>query len=80
MALQLAWYQTRREFTATYETVLTRIFGHGRTETLRTFTNESRAWVLAMETDQWWLNVCCNLFLSPISRLNTYFFNRLGMH
>ncbi|KAI0331918.1 acyltransferase ChoActase/COT/CPT [Cubamyces sp. BRFM 1775] len=48
MALQLAWYRNRGEFTATYETVLTRLFKHGRTETLRTFTNESRAWVLAM--------------------------------
>ncbi|KAH9903022.1 acyltransferase ChoActase/COT/CPT [Cubamyces lactineus] len=48
MALQLAWYRTCGEFTATYETVLTRLFKHGRTETLRTFTNESRAWVLAM--------------------------------
>lgn len=48
MALQLAWYKTRGEFTATYETVLTRMFKHGRTETLRTFTTDSRAWVLAM--------------------------------
>ncbi|KXN88606.1 Carnitine O-acetyltransferase, mitochondrial [Leucoagaricus sp. SymC.cos] len=48
MALQLAWYRTRGEFTATYETVLTRMFKCGRTETLRTFTNDSRAWVLSM--------------------------------
>ncbi|KAA1467647.1 acyltransferase ChoActase/COT/CPT [Dentipellis sp. KUC8613] len=48
MALQLAWYRTRGSFTATYETVLTRIFDHGRTETLRTLTVDSRAWVLAM--------------------------------
>ena len=57
MALQLAWYRTRREFTATYDTVLTRIFRRGRTEALRTFTNESRTWVLAMDNDRWWLNV-----------------------
>ncbi|KAF8907306.1 acyltransferase ChoActase/COT/CPT [Gymnopilus junonius] len=49
MALQLAWYRQRGEFTATYETVLTRMFKHGRTETLRTFSRESRAWVLSME-------------------------------
>ena len=48
MALQLAWYRTRGEFTATYETVLTRLFHHARTETIRTFSRESRAWVLAM--------------------------------
>ncbi|KAI0359864.1 acyltransferase ChoActase/COT/CPT [Trametes cingulata] len=48
MALQLAWYRTRGEFTATYETVLTRLFKHGRTETIRTLSADSRAWVLAM--------------------------------
>ena len=48
MAIQLAWYKTRGEFTATYETVLTRMFKHGRTETLRTFSRESRRWVLSM--------------------------------
>ncbi|KAG6813949.1 hypothetical protein H0H92_005204 [Tricholoma furcatifolium] len=48
MALQLAWFRTRGEFTPTYETVLTRMFKHGRTETLRTLTRDSRAWVLAM--------------------------------
>ena len=49
MALQLAWYRTRRFFTATYETALTRLFQHGRTETIRTLSADSRAWVLAME-------------------------------
>ncbi|KAI9060650.1 acyltransferase ChoActase/COT/CPT [Trametes sanguinea] len=48
LAMQLAWYRTRGEFTATYETVLTRLFKHGRTETIRTFTTDARAWVLAM--------------------------------
>ncbi|KAJ7593323.1 acyltransferase ChoActase/COT/CPT [Mycena floridula] len=48
MALQLAWYRTHGEFTATYETVLTRMFNKGRTETLRTFTRDSRAFVLGM--------------------------------
>lgn len=48
MALQLAWYRYRGEFTATYETVLTRMFKHGRTETLRSFSRESRLWVLSM--------------------------------
>ncbi|KIY44052.1 acyltransferase ChoActase/COT/CPT [Fistulina hepatica ATCC 64428] len=48
MALQLAYYRRTGEFTATYETALTRMFRHGRTETIRTFTRESREWVLAM--------------------------------
>ena len=48
MALQLAWYRTRGDFTATYETALTRLFKHARTETIRTLTADSRAWVLAM--------------------------------
>ncbi|KAI0775213.1 acyltransferase ChoActase/COT/CPT [Trametes elegans] len=52
MALQLAWYRTRGEFTATYETVLTRLFKHGRTETIRVLTADSRAWVLAMMDPQ----------------------------
>ena len=48
MALQLAWFKTRGTFTATYETVLTRLFDRGRTETIRTLTADSRAFVLAM--------------------------------
>ena len=48
MAIQLAWYKAYGEFTATYETVLTRMFKHGRTETLRTFSRESWRWVLSM--------------------------------
>lgn len=48
MALQLAWYKLRGDFTATYETALTRAFHRGRTETIRTFSVASREWVLAM--------------------------------
>ncbi|KAI1797126.1 acyltransferase ChoActase/COT/CPT [Ganoderma leucocontextum] len=48
MALQLAWHRTRGEFTGTYETALTRLFKHGRTETIRTLSADSRAWVLTM--------------------------------
>ncbi|TFK70341.1 acyltransferase ChoActase/COT/CPT [Pluteus cervinus] len=48
MVLQLAWYKARGEFTATYETALTRMFHKGRTETLRTLTKDSRRWVLSM--------------------------------
>ncbi|VDB83729.1 unnamed protein product [Peniophora sp. CBMAI 1063] len=48
MAMQLAWYKLRGEFTAVYETVLTRLFDRGRTETIRSYTTDSREWVLAM--------------------------------
>ncbi|TDL25783.1 acyltransferase ChoActase/COT/CPT [Rickenella mellea] len=48
LAIQLAWYRTRGSFAATYETALTRMFKHGRTETIRTFSTNSRAFVLAM--------------------------------
>ncbi|THH07379.1 hypothetical protein EW145_g3423 [Phellinidium pouzarii] len=48
LAMQLAWYRTRGTFTATYETALTRLFQHGRTETIRTLTTDSRTFVLAM--------------------------------
>ncbi len=48
MALQVAWYKTRGEFTATYETALTRMFNKGRTETIRTLSTDSRAFVRAM--------------------------------
>ena len=50
MVLQLAWYKAGGEFTATYETVLTRMFKNGRTETLRTLTRDARDWVLSMVT------------------------------
>lgn len=61
MAIQLAWYRTRGEFTATYETVLTRMFKHGRTETLRTLSRESRLWVLKMLDPR--SDVRCSLFI-----------------
>ncbi|KAJ7678921.1 acyltransferase ChoActase/COT/CPT [Mycena polygramma] len=48
MMLQLAYYKAHGAFTATYETALTRMFKRGRTETIRSFTKESRAWVLGM--------------------------------
>ncbi|KAF5392293.1 hypothetical protein D9757_001455 [Collybiopsis confluens] len=48
MAMQLAWYRTMGTFTATYETALTRMFDKGRTETIRTLSVESRAFVLGM--------------------------------
>ena len=48
MALQLSFYRNQQRFTATYETGTTRAFYHGRTETIRSLTNESRALCVAM--------------------------------
>ena len=48
MALQLAWYKLCGSFMATYETALTRAFNKAWTETIRTLTEDSRAWVLSM--------------------------------
>lgn len=50
-ALQLAWYRDQGYVTATYETAGTRGFLHGRTETVRSVTSESRAFVKAMLDD-----------------------------
>ena len=67
MALQLAWYRMRGEFTATYETALTRLFKHGRTETIRTLSTDSRAWVLAMADSQCPVRPRCTFRLIPLS-------------
>jgi carnitine O-acetyltransferase len=48
MALQLAWYKNQGYFTATYETASTRSFKHGRTDVIRTLSDDSVAFVKAM--------------------------------
>jgi carnitine O-acetyltransferase len=47
-ALQLAWYKDQEYASATYESASTRGFLHGRTETIRSVTTDSRAFVKAM--------------------------------
>jgi carnitine O-acetyltransferase len=47
-ALQLAWFRDQGYVSATYESASTRGFLHGRTETIRSVTSESRAFVKAM--------------------------------
>jgi len=49
MALQLAYYRKHGELVATYESAATRKYRHGRTETARSCSNESKAFCLAME-------------------------------
>lgn len=49
MALQLAYYRDYGKFSLTYEASMTRLYREGRTETVRSCTIESSAWVKAME-------------------------------
>ncbi|CAF1988912.1 unnamed protein product [Rotaria magnacalcarata] len=49
MALQLAHYRDSGHFNLTYEASMTRLFRDGRTETVRSCSIESSAWVKAME-------------------------------
>ena len=51
MALQLAFYRMHGEHTATYESAQTVMFRHGRTETIRTLTVHSIAFVAAMTAE-----------------------------
>jgi hypothetical protein len=48
MAIQLAYYKLHGRFVATYETGHTRAFYHGRTDTVRTLSTQSVAFVEAM--------------------------------
>ncbi|XP_035257990.1 carnitine O-palmitoyltransferase 1, muscle isoform [Anguilla anguilla] len=49
LALQLAHFRDKGEFCLTYEASMTRMFKEGRTETVRSCTNESSAFVKAMK-------------------------------
>lgn len=48
MAMQLAYYRDQGRFDATYEASMTRLFLHGRTETVRPVTDESCNFVMTM--------------------------------
>uniref|UniRef100_A0A671YAK7 carnitine O-palmitoyltransferase n=1 Tax=Sparus aurata TaxID=8175 RepID=A0A671YAK7_SPAAU len=64
MALQLAYYRDRRTFCLTYESSMTRLFREGRTETVRSCSNESCAFVQALEGGEVRSDVCRRLFRS----------------
>uniref|UniRef100_A0AAY4A254 carnitine O-palmitoyltransferase n=1 Tax=Denticeps clupeoides TaxID=299321 RepID=A0AAY4A254_9TELE len=61
IALQLAYYRDRGMFSLTYEASMTRLFREGRTETVRSCTSESCAFVKAFEGGES-LDVCHRLF------------------
>lgn len=48
MAMQLAYRRLHSKGTPTYETASTRLFLHGRTETIRTYSEDSQRWVEAV--------------------------------
>ncbi|KAH8352322.1 hypothetical protein KR084_003436, partial [Drosophila pseudotakahashii] len=50
MALSLAYYSLHRRIPAQYESAHLRIFCEGRTETIRSTSNESKSFVLAMQS------------------------------
>ncbi|XP_037036694.1 carnitine O-palmitoyltransferase 1, liver isoform-like [Bradysia coprophila] len=56
MALQLAYYRDYGKFSLTYESSMTRLYREGRTETVRSCTIESSAWVKSMEDNKSDLN------------------------
>ncbi|XP_057683091.1 carnitine O-palmitoyltransferase 1, liver isoform-like isoform X2 [Corythoichthys intestinalis] len=61
IALQLAYFRSRRMFCLTYEASMTRLFREGRTETVRSCTNESSAFVKALVGGES-ADVCRRLF------------------
>jgi len=52
MAMQLAYYRDQGHFDLTYESSMTRLFKLGRTETIRSVSAESKAFVMAMENGE----------------------------
>ncbi|KAF9584665.1 Carnitine O-acetyltransferase mitochondrial [Lunasporangiospora selenospora] len=52
MALQLAYYRKHGEFVATYESAATRKYRHGRTETARSCSNQSKAFCESMNNPE----------------------------
>ncbi|XP_075890507.1 carnitine O-palmitoyltransferase 1, liver isoform-like isoform X2 [Nelusetta ayraudi] len=61
IALQLAYYRDRRRFCLSYESSMTRLFREGRTETVRSCTNETCAFIEALEGGEP-AEVCRRLF------------------
>lgn len=50
MVIQLAYFKTHKKVVPTYESGSTRKFLHGRTDTIRTLSVESKAFVEGMES------------------------------
>jgi carnitine O-acetyltransferase len=61
MVKQLAFWRWKGRMGVVYESAQTRRFGMGRTEVIRSLSNESRAWVEAMGDPA--VNVCLFFFV-----------------
>ncbi|KAG8825335.1 hypothetical protein FRC17_008729, partial [Serendipita sp. 399] len=72
MALQLAWMKDQKKPTAVYETASTRMFLHGRTEVIRSFSKESLAFVRAMDDEIATQEERLQLLIEAIKAHNTY--------
>ena len=51
MLIQLAYYRMHKQITPVYETASTRMFHHGRTETGRSLSVQSKEFVEAFDND-----------------------------
>uniref|UniRef100_A0A8C3GCR7 carnitine O-palmitoyltransferase n=1 Tax=Cyclopterus lumpus TaxID=8103 RepID=A0A8C3GCR7_CYCLU len=77
IALQLAHYRDKKKFCLTYEASMTRLFREGRTETVRSCTLETCAFVRAMIGDETVREECLSLLkLAAEKHQNMY---RLAM-
>jgi carnitine O-acetyltransferase len=56
MVIQLAYFKTHKKVVPTYETGSTRQFLHGRTDTIRTLSVESKAFVEGVESESLTVN------------------------
>ena len=56
MVIQLAYFKTHKKVVPTYETASTRQFLHGRTDTIRTLSVESKLFVEGMESESLTVN------------------------
>lgn len=48
IGIQMAYYKMRQRFVSTYESCSTAVYKHGRTETIRPVTNETKAFIEAL--------------------------------
>jgi hypothetical protein len=64
MALQLAYRRLHGKGTPTYETASTRLFLHGRTDTIRTYSADSQKFTEAVVAGE--QTVCNSLLISVV--------------
>ncbi|GFO13667.1 carnitine o-octanoyltransferase [Plakobranchus ocellatus] len=73
MAMQLAYYRLYKKMAPTYQTAPLKQFYHGRTETMRTCTDEAFAWCKAMDDPTVAQSKKFELFVNAINKHNKDF-------